>query len=278
MAFDETKFKNSLHATLSATRIKQKEIFRKALLFYQCNSEVFLEDILGDQFADFDKIKDEIIFREMADTKGIVDNISLVYRQAPERTYLIDGKETENTKLVDYINSIYDGFGNSFFQMHEKLVNAMSTCAVKVNYDTEDKRFNIQILTPDRYDVIVDELETTKPTAFFYQLDTEDDMTNKQNITTFFFIDKDSVVKINTGLDFSDRNISTLTATTLQSATFEETGLRGDDGKENELGFIPIITTTSEQQVMDYFVDSNARCLVTGEEVMIFYSGHVMNK
>lgn len=258
----EDKILNQLSANISDEREKQKEVYRKAVDFFRCNSKKHLDNILKPYFTDYDNKKDTIIFRELGLTKGIVDNVSLVYGEKPTRAFK-NGESDISEKEETYLKELYDSFGNSFFQLHEKLVNACSHCSVLVYWCDESSRVKLRLLTPDYYDVIVDSHDFTKPTAFYYQVETDDDMTNKQKVSSFYYIDKDRISKV---LLLQQDNVNVHTQTSMQ-IEFVPTG----NGKstENVYNKIPIVTTTSEPQIQDFFVDQNANLFVTAEQTMI---------
>lgn len=265
MAIDRDKFLNSLKSSLSTSRIDQKLIYRKAKDFFNCNSEAHLQEILGDHFSDYAETSKTFIFREMGATKGIVDQISLVYLEKPERTFLnASGKPVEE-KLSNYINKIYDNIGNSLFQMHEKLVNAMSHCSVLVSFDNDDDEIKVRLITPDNYDVIQDDLDYTKATAYYMSFNSQDDMTRKQDVTTFIYIDKDKISLVDTGQVWKKDTV--INETSL--GKMKTSPLSGAETDDNPYKIIPIVTTASQQQVNVFFVDQNGRLFVTAEQVLI---------
>ncbi len=275
----QSSIRLSLSVGLSSDRIAQKKVYRKAIDFYKCNSEAHLEDILSDLFAEYEEVKDEIIFREMGVTKGIVDNIALVYREEPERIFVNEtGNEISDGALKDYLYDIYSNIGNTSFQLYERLVTAMSHCSVQVFWNREKERVEMFFLTPDKYDVIVDPIHTAKATAFLYQVDTQDDMTDKQYNTVYYYVDEFQILRVKVFIQYAQNTISTTTVNKITVVGVEpflrEDALATDEyfsqfHFQNPYGIIPIITTTSEVQIMDFFVDVNARLFTTGEAVII---------
>jgi len=262
MSFDAKRFLNSLTTSISTDRKNQKLVYRKALDFYRCNSKAHLDSILEPQFVDYDRVKDSTIFREMGMTKGIVENISLVYSQKPNRNFKI-GESDLSDKLQSYIDNIYSSVGNSFFQIHEKLVNTLSHCSVLVTWDETKLKF--MLMTPDKYDIIQDEMDYTKANAYYFQIDSVDDMTNKQNVTKFVYVDDTTFSKVITGTTWNKDSIVTETA--LANTKLEP--FDGAKSTDNIYGTIPVITTRSQPPVMDFFVDQNARLFETSESVLI---------
>lgn len=258
MAFDRDKFINSLVQSLSTERISQKEIYRRAYDYLNCNSRAHLDEALEDFFSDYETKKTTILFRELGATKSIVDNISLVYSEQPERTFTINDKEIED----EYLSELYEKIGNSFFQEYEKLVNGLSHCSVLVEWDEESEAIDLRILTPDKYDVIVDDIDYTKPRAFYYQVSTQDDMTNKSNVTSFYYVDRENMSKVIVGIKYGEDDI-------VKNTSVETVGLNGSNKEKNPYGIIPIVTTTSKKQVNDFFVDQNARLFESSEKLIL---------
>lgn len=262
MGFSKEKFLNSLSVNLSDERVEQKNVYRKAVDFYNCNSKAHLDSILKNQFVDYEKVKESVIFRELGMTKGIVDNISLVYSNKPTRNFKV-GDSNLNEKLQGHIDSIYDKIGNSFFQVHEKLVNTMSQCSVLVTYENDS--IKLILMTPDKYDVIQNELDYTKADAYYFQIDSKDDMTNKQKVTSFIYVDSSTFGKIVVGQTWAKDKVVTETALNKT----ELSPLDNLDSTENIYNTIPVVTTRSETPVNDFFVDSNSRLFESNESTLV---------
>ena len=138
----------------------------------------------------------------------------------------------------------------------------MSHCSVIVEWDEEKQSIDLRVLAPDKYDVIVDDIDNTKPEAFYYQVATFDDMTEKQNKTTFYYVDKEKIYRVVAGFKYGRDDVVKNTA--IQYGAFKD-----GQKEDNPYGRIPIVTTTSKVQVNDFFVDQNARLFESSEKLIL---------
>ena len=260
---DFKKFENSLSASLSKERIEQKKIYRKAKDFYENKSVNHKESILKPHFADYDLVEPTLIFRETGMTKSIVDNISLVYQEEPDRMFLDKNGEELSEKISDQINEIYSNLSNRIFQAYEKYVNALSQCSLLLSFDVDEKKIIGRILTPDNYDVSENEYDKTRADAYFFTYADRMGMKNSNKIRNYVYIDKDEIKKVSVS-DNLNNNVSEKTAKYL----IESSKLNGSESEKNIYKIIPIVTSTSTQQVDSFFVDENARLFSTNQSVL----------
>lgn len=265
-------------------RLRQKKRYLKAKNYYKNRSKEHMDEILDGLFdtsdtvdADVDgtpttvnapatRSQAEALFEVVGFTPDVVDQLSLMYQEEPERVFLKSPTETVTDELQTQLSELYKKIGNDKFQRLNDLVIATDSPLVRVAWRADEhpnrdkSRIWIDIKTPDQYEVILDNNNDTVAEGIFFETRDYDSLVNFQNKFMKFQLWTAEFI-----IGF---------AVPLTKRLDEITEVKPNDlhiidvmlNPYKRLTFLPI---RSKEPFEDYFVDDNSRLFVSKEEQLI---------
>lgn len=265
-------------------RKDQKLRYLKAKNYYKNRSEEHMEEILDGLFdtsttvdsdvngaptsvnAPATRSQAEALFEVVGFTPDVVDQLSLMYQEEPERVFLKTPIETVGEDLQNQLTELYKKIGNDKFQRLNDLVIATDSPLVRVAWRADEhpnrnkSRIWIDIKTPDQYEVILDNNNDTVAEGIFFETRDYDSLLDRQNkFMQFQLWTAEFVIGFAIPLD---KKLN-------EPTEVKPNDLRIIDVMLNpykKLTFLPI---RSKEPFEDYFVDDNSRLFVSKEEQLI---------
>jgi len=275
------RFINAFTFSRTQERLDQKERYLKAKNYYMNRTEEHRVEILSGLFEEKATTqlnslgqtvtvpeegvrgKAEALFETIGFTNDVVDELSLMYSEEPERIFLESKTEKVNGEVNDQLISIYDKIGNDKFQRLNELVIATDTPVCRIAWRRDEgvnkntSRIWIDIRTPDQYEVVVDSQNDTITEAIFFETRDYDSLLDRQNKFTKYQLWTDEFV-IGYAIP-EERDLN-------EVSEIKPNELRILDLILNPYKVLPFIPLHSKEPFQDYFVDDNSRRFVSAEE------------
>jgi len=275
------RFINAFTFSRTQERTDQKERYLKAKNYYLNRTEEHRTEILSGLFEEKAKTmlnslgqtvsvpeegvrgKAEALFETIGFTNDVVDQLSLMYNEEPERIFLKSKAEKVSDEVNDQLISIYDKIGNDKFQRLNDLVIGTDIPICRIAWRREEgvnrgkSRIWIDIRTPDQYEVIVDSQNDTIAEAIFFETRDYDSLLDQQNKFIKFQLWTNEFI-IGYAIPIQ-KNLNEITEVKPNELRILELILN----PYKVLTFLPL---HSKEPFQDYFVDDNSRRFVSAEE------------
>lgn len=275
------RFITSFTTSRTRQRLDQKKRYLKAKNYYMNRTEEHREEILDGLFdvttvpstdtsggvtavpADGIRSQSEALFETIGFTSDVVDQLSLMYQEEPERIFLKSETETVGDDLNAQLLKIYKQIGNDKFQRLNDLVLAVDSPLVRVAWRADEhpnrgkSRIWIDIKTPDQYEVITDPDNDTVAEAIFFETRDYDTLEHFQNRFIKFQLWTSELI-----IGFAVPHQKEIKEVT-EVKPNELRIIKVMANPYKKLTFIPL---KSKEAFQDFFVDDNSRRFVSAEE------------
>ncbi len=159
-----------LKTHLDAKKQEEKDRKEKAnirLAIYHDDWEDILEKELQSQFVpeNYKNIKFSKNISQNS-VKQIINQISLVYKKAPNRVL--------TTELDVYVKILEDLKLNMFYKRVNKYLNLLNDILIQVGWDEEKQQVKLNLITPAVASVIQDPVDPEQPYAIYYEVEYAD--------------------------------------------------------------------------------------------------------
>lgn len=265
---DILKIKESMR--ISPNREAQKKIYRKVANYMNGDSEAHIDGIFEDHFENWSVAKKTILFEDVGFTDNVSRELAQVYHEPPKRKFMQNGKEYNVEGVIEYIDSIYKRWGNDSFQNIDQLTNAMSTISPKITY--RSGQLDLDIITPDMYEVILNESDPVKIDAIIYEVSTYYDNSLNRKLKKFIYWSESEHGYL---LAYDEPSKVKPTDYVITIVDDQLKPIDDDGDTRNPYEIMPFITLYSHKPINDYFVDKNARQFTNAEDVLLFKAAGV---
>lgn len=238
---------------ISTKRQTQKKMFRRVKDCYYGRYSDHYSAFFSSVVSEFDK-QDNLVFDDALFTRDVVQNLALIYREKPIRSFFKGDVELEDT---EYYENIYNGLGNLTDQTLNQMIKALATSEYQVYYDGKIKG---RVITPDLYDILQNANNPQEKEALIYEVRSEDSANaGQQRIVEFIYWDKDFnghfQIVYNVQLN---ENVT----------TYYPISLKKTDYNDNPYGVIPFIRVVDSESFNNYFQDDNASMFDNAEQIL----------
>ena len=146
------KIQSSLHgARLDANNTRKLEA-EKRLDYYWGDQARHLEDLLKQQFKNPERMLLQLEFSNI--TKEIIDQVSMVYKSHPNRVLLLNGEPAPEAQEKIYSEMLRQTNIDALMKVVNRFTNLLNTVGVQVVW--RDNQLQLDVITPDTFDVIQD--------------------------------------------------------------------------------------------------------------------------
>jgi hypothetical protein len=256
---DEKRIIACYFQTLSPERNEQKEMFKRVKDCYNGDYDEHYSHYFENVIADVDE-RANLVYDNPLFTKDVVSNTALIYREVPERDYILNDAPV-NDDLKEYLDSIYKKMGNLGDSTLNQMVKALGTAEQEVYYHKSTRQIKSRVITPEDYDIIQDPSDPHEKIALIYEVESDDSANRgQQNITKFVYWDKNwhGVFKIAYKVTGDG-----------QTTQYYPISCETSNYMENPYGEIPFVKVVDMETFSNYYQDNNAHIFDNSEQVLL---------
>lgn len=153
--------RDSIMRARLAANAERKTEAAKRLDYYKGEQEEHLDMILSRQFKHPERLRLQKSFSNI--TRRIINEVSVVYKRAPQRHLTLNGKKVEG-RIEETFQELYESArADAVLKKANRYTNLLNTIGIQAVWRND--RVELDILTPDIVNVVQDAMDPTRASA-----------------------------------------------------------------------------------------------------------------